>query len=69
MSHLTVIVITLISTITVDKQRYFIFQVTGFTFIACFLSTLRISQSNSLENFHDVKPSYQRIQKLCNTLC
>lgn len=57
MSHLIVIVITLISTITVDKQRYFIFRVRWFTFIACFLSALRISQSNSLENFHDVNPS------------
>lgn len=39
MSHLIVIVITLISTITVDKQLYFIFQM----IIACILSTLHIS--------------------------
>lgn len=47
MSHLIVIVITLISTITVDKQLYFIFQMMWLTFIACFLSTLYISQSKT----------------------
>jgi len=47
MSHLIVIVITLISTITVDKQLYFIFQMMRLTFIACILSTLHIAQSQS----------------------
>lgn len=47
MSHLIVIVITLISTITVDKQLYFIFPMMWLTFIACFLSTLYISQSKT----------------------
>lgn len=69
MSHLIVIVITLISTITVDKQRYFIFQIMWLTFIARFLSTLHISCSNSLEQLHNVNPSSQRILKHCNLLC
>lgn len=56
MSHLIVIVITLISTITVDKQRHFIFQQTGLAFRACFFYLAHFSWQFS-RKFTQYKPS------------
>lgn len=62
MSHLIVIVITLISTITVGKQQGFIFQGTWLTFGALLLPCLA-HLSWQLSKKHQVHPPRQGIWK------